>query len=149
MKQHQYEQMIAKASRSVRRLNQAIAAEIPRPEEVVVKPKKRIRQRSKPLLNKLENEFLLKLTPPFDSPGWRIVPQSLRFRLANGLWYKPDFLKVGDDADSPIVAYEVKGPHAFRGGFENLKMAASQYPWIKWVVVWKDEGVWQEQVVLP
>lgn len=111
--------------------------------------KKRIRQSSKPLMNKLEHEFFLTLVPPFESPGWRIVVQAMRFRLANGLWYKPDFLKVGDDADSPVVAYEVKGPHAFRGGFENLKMAAVQYPWIKWVLVWKESGEWQYQTVLP
>lgn len=111
---------------------------------------RRIRQNHKPLLNKLESEFFcLKLVPPFESSGWRVVAQSVRFMLANGLWYKPDFMKVGDDSDSPMVAYEVKGPHSFRGGFENLKMAAHQYPWIKWVLVWKENGQWQEQVVLP
>lgn len=124
-------------------LKRDLAVACPKPS------RKRIRQDSKPLLNKLENEFFLQLVPPFYSPGWRIVPQSVRFKLANGLWYKPDFLKVGDDEDAPLVAYEVKGPHAFRGGFENLKMAAQQYPWIKWVLAWKVGGDWKQQIILP
>jgi hypothetical protein len=117
--------------------------------EKAIPNKKRIRQSTKPLMNKLENEFFVHLVPPFDHNGYRIVPQSVRFMLANGLWYKPDFLKIGDDTDAPMVAYEVKGPHSFRGGFENLKMAAHQYPWIKWILVWKENGQWQEQTILP
>ena len=124
-------------------LKQDIVKECPTPK------KKRIRQDPKPLMNKLEHEFFLRLCPPFDHNGYRLVIQSVRFRLANGLWYKPDFLKVGDDTDAPMVGYEVKGEHAFRGGFENLKMAATKYPWIKWILVWKENEMWQEQVVLP
>jgi hypothetical protein len=106
--------------------------------------KKRIRQDSKPLMNKLEEEY-------FDRFGhlgtWTI--QSMRFKLANGLWYKPDFLVLDDLSFKIITGIEVKGPHSFRGGFENLKMAAHKYPWINWVLVWKENGEWQEQTVLP
>jgi len=84
-------------------LKQDIVKECPTPK------KKRIRQDPKPLMNKLEHEFFLRLCPPFDHNGYRLVIQSVRFRLANGLWYKPDFLKVGDDTDAPMVGYEVKG----------------------------------------
>lgn len=105
---------------------------------------KRIRQSSKPLLNQLETEFLVRLHDVY--PSLKIRPQAKRYRLANGIWYKPDFTAVTVDGE---MAWEVKGPHAFRGGFENLKVAASSYPEIRWILVWKENGQWQEQEVLP
>lgn len=109
----------------------------------IVIPKKRIRQSSRPLMNKLEAEFCERLK----AYGWtNIYIQALRFRLANGLWYKPDF--VVHDCLEPYC-YEVKGPHAFRGGFENLKMAATTYRTFNWFLVWRENGVWQEQRILP
>lgn len=103
-------------------------------------PTKRIRQDQKPLLNKLEQEYF----NLFLFNERNVCSQSVRFMLANGLWYKPDFF-----CPYRMVGIEVKGPHAFRGGFENLKMAAHQYPWIKWLLVWKHDSDWQEQTVLP
>lgn len=135
------------------RVEQALSDAQSLKEDVVkecAKPvKKRIRQSTKPLLNNLEEEFMLTLVPQFDEAGWIVVPQSIRFRLANGLYYKPDFLVIGQPGVSTMVGYEVKGPHAFRGGFENLKMAAHQYTWITWVLAWKDDGNWMYQTVLP
>lgn len=110
----------------------------------LMKPKKRIRQSSKPLLNKLETEFLHWIKDEY--PTAVIWSQALRFRLANGLWYKPDF--VGDFGGE-VYVYEVKGPHAFRGGFENLKMAATAYPAWTWKLVWKEGSRWMEQIVRP
>lgn len=109
---------------------------------------KRIKQCSKPLLNALESEWLGVLALRHKI----IACQSLRFMLANGLWYKPDFVAwpVGlESQDTRMRAFEVKGPHAFRGGFENLKMAAHKYPQIKWTLAWKEDGQWCEQQVLP
>ena len=113
-----------------------------------MKSPKRIRQSTKPLLNKLESECFeyLKLN------GLPMFAQSISFRLANGLRYKPDFFAfewpaVGE-LDRP-TGFEVKGPHAFRGGFENLKMAATTYPQIRWILLWKQDGKWQQQRVLP
>lgn len=115
------------------------------------RPGKRIRQASKPLLNKLEQEYYDRFgyahqVRSTHTEIWTM--QSLKFKLANGLWYKPDFFII-HTTSVQNVGIEVKGPHAFRGGFENLKMAAHQYPWIKWVLVWKENGEWVEQVVLP
>jgi hypothetical protein len=107
---------------------------------------KRIRQDTKPLLNKLELEYWGVLKRIYTEGPDRIICQAIRFQLANGLWYKPDFVVftyAGPDC------YEVKGPHAFRGGFENLKMAARLYPFLKWKLAWKENGIWKEQVVLP
>lgn len=126
----------------VRKFGQAYVDEFCGP-----KPR-RIRQDQKPLMNKLELEWFEVL-----KCRWKIiVPQGLRFMLANGTWYKPDFIvwPCGfESQDIRLRAYECKGPHAFRGGKENLKIAAHQYPQIKWTLVWKSEGKWQEQTILP
>jgi hypothetical protein len=106
--------------------------------------KKRIRQSAKPLLNKLETEFLAYLRGQF--PDAPIHAQAFRFRLANGLHYTPDLVVW---ADGWLTCYEVKGPHAFRGGFENLKSAANRFVEIAWRLAWKESGRWQIQQVLP
>lgn len=132
IKDPQLVRRIQQALESADGLKKDIAREIPRPG-------KRIRQSTKPLMNKLEREFYNQL------PGKdHIMVQAVRFRLANGLWYKPDFVLWAAQ-----IAYEVKGPHAFRGGFENLKMAAATYPGIVWILVWKENGEWRNQRVLP
>lgn len=115
---------------------------------------KRLRQDPKPLMNKLESDFHETLKRLH--PGAIIWVQSLRFRLGNGIWYKPDFAAlVTEFADGQpvtrtrLTCWEVKGPHAFRGGFENLKVAAGLYPSMKWELVWKEDSRWQHQEVLP
>lgn len=121
--------------------NAIVISQYPEDRSVItVKPTKRIRQSAKPLLNKLEQEWLDFYGKWFDV----VHAQDIRFKLANGIWYKPDFVcfKVS-------TCWEVKGPHAFRGGFENLKVAANKYPEFKWVLVWKEHGAWKEQHVLP
>lgn len=132
----------------------AVWPPVPLPTEV--KPKKlRIRQSEKPLLNKLESEWLELLKAHDPATGWKgghsgfafnIRSQAKRYRLGNGIWYKPDFTATVDLRET---AWEVKGPHAFRGGFENLKVAAGLYPEVKWVLCWKDGGQWMTQIVLP
>ena len=103
---------------------------------------KRLRQDPKPLMNKLEAEAFEYIKRAYDLPGLR--PQALRFRLANGLWYKPDFT----DAKT-LSVFEIKGPHAFRGGFENLKSAAFIYPEWNWKLLWKQNNAWMSQDILP
>jgi hypothetical protein len=116
----------------------------PQPEPEPMKPAKRIRQDQKPIMNRLEQEYFEHLREYF--PSWFIAVQAMRFRLGNGIWYKPDFVMFDPNV---LTAYEVKGPHAFRGGFENLKVAASLYRHIQWFLVWKDCGEWKVQEVLP
>ena len=114
----------------------------------VIKSAKRIRQDSKPLLNKLELNFYAWLLAKY--PGVAIWKQALRWKLGNGIWYKPDFAAhFTQGAREGITCWEVKGPHAFRGGFENLKVAASLYPEVRWTLVWKKDGKWQRQEVMP
>lgn len=105
----------------------------------------RLRQDTKPLMNGLETAFHAILQAKYTTA--KVRPQAKRYRLANGIWYKPDFTAIIEGVE---CAWECKGPRAFRGGFENLKVAAHEYPEIAWILVWKDEaGAWREQRVLP
>ena len=107
---------------------------------------KRIRQDSKPLMNKLEQEWFDILKASHWMSDLRA--QAKRYKLGNGIWFKPD--ATGKDTrDGRETAYEVKGPHAFRGGFENLKVAAATWTDVTWILVWKAGGEWQQQRVLP
>lgn len=110
-------------------------------------PARRIRQDTKPLLNKLETEFRSMWLN--EHAGCHLLEQSIRFRLGNGIWYKPDFVWFPPMSYIRPHAYEVKGPHAFRGGFENLKVAAGMYTEVQFILCWKEDGVWKEQRVLP
>jgi len=107
-------------------------------------PPKRIRQSTKPLMNKLESEF----KHYYETyTGHTLLPQAIRFRLGNGIWYKPDFTLFC--ATMGMSAIEVKGPFAHRGGFENLKVAAGLYKSVTWRLAWKLDGVWKTQIVYP
>ena len=103
----------------------------------------RIRQDSKPLMNKLETQWFNQLGSLASTRNLRA--QAIRVKLANGLWFKVD---ITCEIDGKMTCFEVKGPFAFRGGFENLKSAASLFPEWDWFLVWKDDGQWKSQKVL-
>jgi hypothetical protein len=107
---------------------------------------RRLRQDTKPLMNALETRLLGHLQAQPVHAGVPIRPQAKRYRLANGLWYKPDFTAILGGTE---CAWEAKGPKAFRGGFENLKMAAAQWPEVMFFLMWEDAGVWKQQMILP
>lgn len=102
---------------------------------------RRVRQ-SRQTLNKLELAYQDMLRVEFR--GERVLAQSVRVWLANNTWFKPDFY-----VPSRQLFVEVKGPHAFRGGFEFLKVAAAQHPWATFRLVWKSKGEWLHQTILP
>jgi len=106
--------------------------------------KKRLRQDTKPLMNKLEQDLFNYLQRLY--PKVKLHAQAKKFRLANGLWYKPDLTAVLDGQET---AWEAKGPHAFRGGFENLKFAATAWPEVNWILIWKNDDGWRSQKILP
>ncbi len=105
--------------------------------------KRRLRQDSKPLMNTLETRLLTYLQSKY--AGVTIRPQAKRYRLANGLWYKADFTAIIAGVEH---AWEAKGPKAFRGGFENLKIAATQWPDVVFTLMWEESGVWLDQRIL-
>lgn len=127
---------------SVRRRNPEIYGELVAAEPVPTMAGQRIRQRSKPLMNKLEYEFwhdYLEQRYP------EAKPQALRFRLANGLTLTPDF---ADLSVQPVKAWEVKGKHAWEDSLVKLKAAAAIWKEVRWVLVWKKDGQWHQQEVL-
>lgn len=103
---------------------------------------KRLRQ-SAAVMNKLEEQVAAYLAAQY--PAARIHAQAKRYRLGNGVWYKPDFTALIGGVEH---AWEAKGPKAFRGGFENLKVASGLYPEIKFTLIWRDAGAWRVQEIL-
>jgi hypothetical protein len=136
-------------SESVRRLNPeiygspcAFVATVS-PEPPKPRAKKRIRQSSK-TMNKLESEFYGRL-----KRLWEVVHyEPMRIKLCNGVVYIPDFMVVGPTGT--VVFYETKGNQPIQDDSSvKIKMAAQQYPRFKFVLVWKENGKWNEQVILP
>lgn len=105
-----------------------------------------IRQSSKPLLNKWETEFLEQLK----GAGWKtILCQSMKFRLANGVWYIPDFICLQETRllqNQIAAAFEVKG-HMRDDASVKIKVAAGMYPWVAWRLATKQNGQWVYQLV--
>lgn len=102
---------------------------------------RRVRQ-SRQKLNKLELAYQDMLRVEFS--GHEVIPQKVRLWLGNGSWYKADFF-----VPHLQLFIEVKGPRSFRGGFEYLKIAASEHGWAKFRLVWKVKGQWMKQTILP
>lgn len=117
---------------------------------------KRIRQRTKPLMNKLEAAYfeVLKLKLLALPNATIIRAQAKTYVIANGMRYSPDFsCSSWPVAGEPNreTCWEVKGPHAFDGALDKLKMAATVWPEVRWILVWKEKGTgrWLEQIVRP
>jgi hypothetical protein len=114
---------------------------------------KRLRQNTKPLLNKLEQDWLNQLYENFPECGVATFrAQAKTYRLANGLRYTPDFTALINIFPGGFkeTAWEVKGKWVDGDSFPKLKMAAAMWPEIRWILVWKDsKGQWREQTILP
>jgi hypothetical protein len=129
---------------------------IPQPlgQPVVVRPEtaqtptKRVRQDGKPLMNKLEAQYFNLLS--VRNPGNKTLrAQAKKFRLANGAFYKPDFTAVVDGKEH---AWEVKGGKRMKDasrGVLIIKVVATLWPEITWTFVTKENGRWNEQLILP
>lgn len=108
---------------------------------------KRLRQDTKPLMNKLEQEYFNVLTRTH--PGNKTIrAQAKRYKLANGAWYKPD---ITANINGREMAFECKGPKQMKSmarAMLTVKFAAAQWPEVCWALVWKDNGLWQRQEVL-
>lgn len=107
-------------------------------------PKKRIRQRTKPLSNKLESEFGAHLQKLW--PTWKLFEQALTFRIGNGVRFTPDWIAM---EPGNVYCYEVKGPRLWDDAVVKLKVAASTYRQFHWFMAWKDNGYWQTQAIEP
>lgn len=137
--------------RLVRRIKEAMG-EVDTLKQDIVKaiPRKRIRQRSSDGMNQLEREALayLKEEDRRAKTGFQFRTHSLTLRLANGCRYTIDITGFGEKRGE-IHAWEVKGRQAWDDAIVKLKVAAAQWPSISFYLMWKENGVWQTQHVLP
>jgi hypothetical protein len=107
---------------------------------------KRMRQGEKPP-NKLESDWRSYMEE--EQPGVKFRAQSIRFRLANGAWYKPDLMAW---LNMRVVCWETKGPKQGKNvdrGILTIKFAATAWPEVLFILVWRDSGGWHQQEVLP
>ena len=108
---------------------------------------RRIKQRTKPLLNKLEKEW-----HDYAFAFSLVCVQAITFRLANGVRYTPDFFSFDWPSTGEFnrpTAWEVKGPWATDDAIAKVKMFAMAYPEIRVILVWKDDNKqWCQQRVL-
>lgn len=119
-----------------------------------------IRQQTKDPRNQLEKMF------EFEILYWRKLRgelldyyghQSLRFKLANGDFFSPDYpaIEINPAGGVRWVLFECKGER--RGGkvkarddaVSKIKHAAREYQHCRFVLVWRDSGEWMFQEVLP
>ena len=110
-------------------------------------PSVRIRQDSKPLLNKLEKEWFDILKAGGNVTN--LSAQALRFKLANGAWYKCDIVGW---VNGRLTGWECKGPSCVKNvdrGILTVKIAAAQWPEVDFYLVWKERGQFRQQHVLP
>ena len=110
-------------------------------------PAKRIRQSDKPLMNKLETEWARHLICCY--PLVKHHHQAVRFCIGNGAWFKPDICVT---IEGQLTCYECKGPKEGKNvarGILALKTAAHAFPDIVFILVWKEDGGWKQQRILP
>jgi len=114
---------------------------------------KRIRQSSKPVMNKLEQEYFDILSAQY--PNYpRPRAQAVRFKLCNGVTFTPDIFcaswpsEFGPVSPATPTAFEVKGKHAWDDAIVKIKMAAHEWLEIRWVLAWKESGEWKTQLIL-
>lgn len=139
-----------KDPRLVRRIQQALGnAEDLKKDIAKAIPGKRIRQKTKGP-NRLELEAMEYLVEENRRArtGFLFRFHTLTLLLANGCKYTPDITGFGDKAGE-INAWEIKGKHAWEDAIVKLKVAAREWPSIHFYLMWKENGIWQTQYVLP
>jgi len=73
--------------------------------------------------------------------------ESITLKLCNGVRYCPDWIITTCTESYCLTAYEVKG-FMRDDARKSLLFAAKEYPWIRFVLVWKQNGQWQQQEIL-
>lgn len=103
-------------------------------------------------MNKTEALFLAHLRATF--PGAWIEREPIALKLGNGVRYNPDFLVYRSESFgahvNALTAYEVKG-HMRDDAAVKLKVAASRFPFITFVLVWRNPrngGSWSMQTIV-
>lgn len=137
------------------KLSPIVTQAMPKADFTPIPAKRRIRQSQKPP-TKLESDGLLWLKAKYPDPIIRWHTQAWRVRIANGAWYKVD---ICAQLLTPFAgryfpewhAWEtkcLKGKNAARG-ILALKCAASAFPEVVWHLLTKENGQFQDQIILP
>ena len=139
--------ILAGCGDAVRRRNPHLFGQV---EVQAPTPRTRLRQSSKPLMNKLEQEWfdiVKRQHPNLPSPR----PQAKTYRIGNGVRFTPDVTASiwPSDEGARETAWEVKGRRAWDDAIVKLKIAATTLPEVRWILVWKENGEWKEQIILP
>lgn len=142
IKQQDIDRAIAEGNKVLQQLRQTC----PIAQESKPMPAKRIRQSTKPLSNPLETEFGQYLQANYPNASTKFYEQAITLRLGNGLKYTPDWVVC---ISLRTYCFEVKGKHVWDDSIAKLKMAATVYPKWGWYLVWKQDGQWSMQKVLP
>jgi len=112
---------------------------------------KRIRQSTKPLLNKTEQRCydMLINRGPGKNYG-KIFKQAFTLRLDPPYRsYTPDLAYIRD-VSGDLVFIEIKGPHRFRrAGIAKAALAAKTYPQFRFELFEWANGEWKESVLTP
>lgn len=133
----------------IKRANAGVATSPLPTAPALEKPKARLRQRTKPLLNRLETAFLARLEHQYQH-GAKILSQAITLKIGNGVRYTPDFVVVTQRKDFGIgiEVWEVKGPHSWDDSIVKLKVAAALFPWIAFNLASGNAGTWRIQQIL-
>lgn len=104
-------------------------------------------------MNKTEALFFAHLQATH--PGAWIEREPMALKLGNGVRYNPDFAVYEQDGEwtancqpERLTFYEVKG-HMRDDAAVKLKVAASRFPFIRFILVWRDlkSGGWRQQII--
>jgi len=120
-------------------LVEVAAVNMPKP-----KPAKRIRQDSKPTMNKLEQAWFEKIKQDLFTA--KVYVQAMKFKLCNGVTYCPDFVVVQHAGH--MICYETKGFMRDDAAIK-IKMAAKEFPNFTWILAWKESNEWKTQTIFP
>lgn len=75
-----------------------------------------------------------------------IHEEAINLRLCNGVNYRPDWIAV--HRSGAVTAFECKGGFMYDDARKSLLFAAKTYPWIRFMLVWRQNGQWQQQQIL-
>jgi hypothetical protein len=144
-------------SESFRRLNAGMFS-APNPLANVLEPADEGRE-PLPMLPRYRSKWEAEYHEILKSRFGTVEHEPLRLKIGRAAYYKPDFLVVGgfnpaNEILHPVnmIFYEVKG-HWREAARVRIKVAASKYPWARFVAVVKqkkrDGGGWKEEVFQP
>jgi hypothetical protein len=73
--------------------------------------------------------------------------EAITFNLGGGAKFKPDFLIVGRDCKLTVA--ETKGPFARESSIVRIKVAAARFPFLRFLLVTRNDGHWAEKEITP